>query len=86
MYFCEALQNTRETGLIVSSILPSQMGWGAGSGTIQRFKEVGKQYVPQQILRSSGNSRQVPIPLLAPGHIFVLASFLAPLKIWLHLE
>ena len=33
-----------------------------------------------------GKSRQVPIPALAPGHIFAVASFLDPLKIWLHLE
>lgn len=53
-------------------------GWvGAESGTVSRVKEVRKQSVSQEIPRDSGKSWQVPIPPLAPGHIFVLTTFLA---------
>lgn len=71
----------------MSSMLPSWDGWGAERGTVYReAKKLGSNLCHRKPPGGSGNTRQVPIPALAPGHIFVSASFLASLKIWLHLE
>ena len=42
MYSCEALQNTREKGLIVSCILPSSGGRGVGVGPLREAEKLGR--------------------------------------------
>lgn len=42
MYPCEVIQNTRETGLIVSSILPSRGGREVGVGPLREAEKLGR--------------------------------------------
>lgn len=84
--FWEALRNTRETGLFVSSTFMGELGVGLGVSPFRDPKKLGSNLCHSKSPGGSEASRQVPIPPLAPGHIFVSAGFLPLLKIKLHLE